>query len=153
MKRIPLTQGKEALVDDEDFEWLSQWKWCAAKDKKTFYAKRRAKGQTILMHRELIGAKPGEQVDHRDGNGLNNQDTNTRICTHRENNLNRRPNNNTSGFKGVSWCKGRKKWVSQIKVLGYAFTLGRFLTREEAARAYDSAVRKYFGEFAHLNFP
>ena len=158
MKEIPLTQGKVALVDDDDFEWLSQFKWYAVKFGRTFYAVRQAprvngKQRTIWMHREVLGLKPGDpRVDHRDGDGLNNQRMNLREATHRQNMMNSRGRSGSSRFKGVDWDKRAKKWRARISVNGKKKHLGYFIDEEEAARAYDEKAKKIFGEFARVNF-
>lgn len=157
MKQIPLTQGKFALVDDEDFEELSKVKWRANKGGNTFYAIRSVYfdfiSKSFLMHREILGLNYSEfHVDHIDGNGLNNQRSNLRICTHRENMMNRATNkNSTSHYKGVSWARDRKKWRAEIEVDAKRIKIGCFETEKYAARAYNEAAIKYHGEFARLN--
>lgn len=158
MKQIPLTQGKFALVDDEDFEWLSQWKWCAQKAGENIYAVRDGKfkdgfHQTIRMHRAILDlTDPSIFCDHVDGNGLNNQRDNLRRCCHAENsrniNLSKR---NKSGFKGVSWYKSTSKWVAMVRVNGKGVHLGYFSDIADAARAYNEAALKHHGNFANLN--
>lgn len=161
MKQIKLTHGKVALVDDADFDWLNQWKWYAHQHRNTWYASRyfRYVGggkTTIKMHREILGLKIGARglSDHRDGNGLNNQRSNLRICTAAENSQNRKPKKNTSSkFKGVSWHKGEGKWVVCIQHQKKMMSLGYFKDETKAARAYDKKAKELFGEFAWLNFP
>jgi len=152
LRRIKLTQGKFALVDDEDFEWLSQWKWYAQKSCNIFYAKthiyKNDKRTTIGMHSLLLNAK---QIDHKDGNGLNNQKENLRACTHSQNQMNMRPIGGSSKYKGVCWYKRYKKWRSQIRVNGKKIHLGYFDSEEDAAGAYDDAAKIIFGEFARFN--
>ena len=105
------------------------------------------------MHREIMLPKPRQEIDHQDGNGLNNQKFNLRICSHAQNMQSRGlPRNNKSGYKGVYWCKREKRWISLIGVGGNQKTLGRFFCIIRAAKAYDSAAEKYFGEFACTNF-
>jgi hypothetical protein len=155
LKEIPLSQGKVALVDEADYEYLSQWKWYANKSRHTWYA-RRNEGKypfrkTIRMHRAIVNASDNELVDHRDGNGLNNSRKNIRVCSLAENNRNcRLRKDNTTGFKGV--YKSGKKWQSYIRYQGDMICLGTFLTPEEAARTYDAKARELFGDFAKTNY-
>ena len=159
MKTIELTQNQVALVDDEDFEWLNQWKWRAVWDSGThsFYAMRtapRVEGKRSLgMHRLILGLGPGEMGDHEDHDTLNNQRYNLRRCTNAQNQANgRKRRDNTSGSRGVHWRKAVHKWVVQIKVSGRFIHLGYFDDITAAARAYDAAARQHFGEFACCNF-
>jgi hypothetical protein len=158
-RSIPLSQGLFAIVDAADFEKLSAYKWSAKVQGDTAYAFRanRARGDgpaTIKMHRVVIGALPGQEVDHRDGNGLNNTRANLRIATHSQNGANDGPSrHNTSGYKGVSRDRQRGNWAAEIRFERRRYHLGRFDTVEEAARAYDAAARRLHGEFAWLNFP
>lgn len=157
MKEIPLTHGLVALVDDEDFEWLSQWRWAARKGRNTFYAMRQVGkypfDKNVHMHREIMQTPNGMVTDHIDKNGCNNQRSNLRVCTDTQNKANRgKQCNNTSGFKGVTWNKYEGRWVSKIEVSGKTLSLGYFSDPEIAARAYDEAAKKYHGEFANLNF-
>jgi hypothetical protein len=144
MKLIPLTQGLFAMVDDQDFAYLSQFKWRAHKSGRTTYARREINGtkKSILLHRELLGSAPGD-IAHADHNGLNNQRGNISIVTHKENAGDRRdlPSNNTSGVWGVSMCKyvGVRgttiKWRAKPYIGGKCVHLGMFNTLEEAAMA------------------
>lgn len=150
MKSIPLTQGKIALVDDGDFEWLNQWKWCCSGDG---YAKRLDVGRkTILMHRIIAETPAGMDTDHINGDTLDNRRENLRVCSHHQNTQNRGINrNNVSGKKGVYWRKDMEKWRVVIKVNYQPIHVGYFDDLEEASRAYDEAAKKYRGEFARLN--
>jgi hypothetical protein len=154
-KIIPLSQGKVAIVDDADFEWLSQWKWHYAKGyavrNEGIYPDRR----TVYMHDKIMNPPDGMEVDHvKTGDNLNNQRYNLRICTRGQNMANTRVRAiNTSGYKGVTWNKDHGRWQPQIKVNGKRKYLGFCDTAEDAAHVYDEAARKYFGEFAKLNFP
>lgn len=162
MKTIPLSKGKVALVDDQDFEWLSQWPWAALKSKRrwvtpVWYATRHStwKGPTKYMHREIAiraGMPNARYYDHKDGNGLNNQRSNIRPCSQTQNNGNqsKRPGC-TSRFKGVSWFWRTRKWVVRLKHKGKVYCLGYYHDEQEAAKVYDSAARVHFGEFAKLN--
>jgi hypothetical protein len=157
MRTISLTQGKTALVDDADFEWLSQWKWCARKNHAAWYALRNSslktgKARTILMHREISNPPLGMETDHKDHNGLNNQRHNLRVATHAQNMYNQRKRKGTSRFKGVCWHRNRHKWGAHIRIGVRRIHLGYFVSEVEAAQAYDQAARKHFGEFASLNF-
>ena len=155
MKEIKLTQDKIALVDDEDFEYLNQFKWYAGKSINTFYACRRLGKTEIRMHREIMKTQLenniGKLIDHKDGNGLNNQKNNLRTCTISENNKNRHTINNSSGYLGVSLSKRRKKWLAQIKNNKKVIYLGYFKDKKDAAKAYNEAAIKYHGEFASPN--
>ena len=154
MKTIPLTQGHVALVDDEDFEGLSRYNWHARKDKQTFYAARGTLrggvARTIMMHVAISGIK---NVDHIDGNGLNNQRSNLRPASASQQAANRKKSNrNSSKYKGVSWNKRLKKWMAQIKPPNKKqIYLGLFDNEELAARAYNQAAIEHFGDFAKLN--
>ena len=161
MKEIPLTQGKVALVYDEDYERLSTVKWFAHKPigSRTWYARRNVtvgvgKQAAELMHVAVIGTVPsGYRIDHEDGDGLNNVRNNLRLATHSQNmhNLKRIRLNSSSGFHGVSKRGGR--WWVRIQANGNRVDLGVFENKEAGARAYDAAARKYFKEFARYNFP
>jgi len=160
-KQIPLTQNQVALVDDSDYERLSQFKWYAWKpgNRRTFYAVRgialpNGKRGVSYMHREIVNAPSGEAVDHRDGNGINNQRSNLRIATQRQNSYNQSGRKtSTSRFKGVSGYRSRPQWRARIMVNGKEHHLGHFNTEFDAACAYDMAARAHFGEYARLNFP
>ncbi len=155
MKRIELTQGQLATVDDEDYSELNQKKWYACKWKRSYYAhaKTEIAGERILMHRVIMNAPKELQVDHADGNSLNNQKSNLRLCTKSQNCMNSQiRSDNTSGYKGVSWDEERRKWRVLIIKNGRNIRLGRFFCLIKAAKTYDVAARKYFGEFANTNF-
>jgi hypothetical protein len=153
MKEIPLTQGQVAIVDDGDFEWLSQWKWKAftATAMKTAYAYR-SKKRVILMHRAIMGEPTGKVVDHINHDTLDNRRDNLRTCTWRESNFNRlRQSNNRSGYIGVFWDKWHNRWKAMITVDGKQVRLGSFKDAVSAARARDAAIKRLHGDFAVLN--
>lgn len=148
MKKIKLTQGKYALVDDADFEWLNQYRWCAYFNGYNWYAQRTP---NIKMHRVILGYKGKHQVDHIDGRGLNNQRKNLRICTHSQNGMNRgKQKNNTSGYKGVSRHKKAEKWQASIKLHRKLIYLGIFKSKKEAKIAYEKAAEKLHGDFRKI---
>lgn len=158
-KLIELTQGKQAIVDDEDFEWLNQWKWYAHKDKKTWYARRsygpRIERKSINMHTFIMGLNQGQKVDHRNNNGLDNRRDNLRECTNSQNatNSTKRKGNFTSRYKGVSWDKRDKNWRAQIMVDYKKKRIGNFDNEIDAAKAYDRFAIELHGEYASINFP
>ena len=156
MKQIPLTQGKYAIVDDEDFEYLNQWKWRVGT---SGYATRTVQGKndlgarvsrSLIMHRVIMNAKKGEFIDHVDTDRLNNRKNNLRFCSSSQNSMNR-SKKSKSKFKGVSWHKRDKRWRAEIKVDGIRIHLGYYVNAIEAVSAYDQAAKKYFGEFAKTN--
>ena len=157
MKEIILSQGKVALVDDEDYEYLNQWKWCAVKARKTYYANRSVllsgEKKTIFMHRLIMNTPAGLETDHADGNGLNNIRSNLRIATRQQNTFNRRASISKSKYTGVYvWYKhGRRYIKAMIHQDGRNVSLGNYPTEEEAALAYNEAALKYRGEYARLN--
>lgn len=151
MKEIKLTQGKVALVDDEDFERINQWKWFAAKSGNTFYAKRFG---NIRMHRVVMGitSKHTQIIDHANGDGLDNRKGNLRICSNRENSANRRSaKNSSSKYLGVCYEKKRGKWVARITANKKVLRIGYFKTEENAATAYNIFAERLHGKFARLN--
>lgn len=153
MKEIPLTKGKVAIVSDEDYEELSKYNWHAKVGNKTFYAMRSIKTgvnkqKNIFMHRVIMQTPKDMVTDHIDGNGLNNQRENLRLCTHSENLRNRKKNtNNTSGYKGVCWNKVYKKWQAQLCFNSKVMNLGCFLEKEDAYKAYCEASEKYHKDY------
>jgi hypothetical protein len=153
MREIPLTQGKVALVDDADFEWLSQWKWHADTGGSGLWYARGGPSSGDYMHRIILSAPRGISVDHRDLDGLNNRRSNLRLATRNDNQHNRGPmSGSTSKFVGVSWDSTRDMWRAQICNSGRNFALGRFRSEVEAAKSYDRAARRLHGEFARCNF-
>jgi len=151
MKVIELTQYKFALVDDADYDALAAVKWCANTQPHTTYAVRGSEGRTVQMHRLITAAPKGVQVDHINGDGLDNRRDNLRLCTHAENQRNQRVQAHSSKYKGVSWDTRDGKWRSQITIDGRKKNLGYFTDEIAAGRAYDEAAVKAFGEFAREN--
>jgi hypothetical protein len=153
-RRIPLTRGKFALVDPEDYYRLAKFNWQAASNKVTFYASGKVAGRTWKMHRLIMNAPPHLVVDHIDHNGLNNAKNNLRLCSHAQNTRNAMPNRNTtSKYKGVCWRKKEKQWIASIQLNRKIHHLGCFENEIDAAKAYDKKAGQLHGEFACLNFP
>lgn len=157
MKEIPLTQGKVALVDDADYERVLQFKWCAMKARNGFYAVAhipKGNNRLMLMHRFILDAPPGVQVDHRDRNGLHNTRENMRLATPRQNRANSpKPASQSSPYMGVRWVPSKKMWQAKIRTDMQYEDLGLFDSPEAAAKAYDDAAIEKNGAFAQLNFP
>jgi len=156
MKKIQLSGGHVALVDDDMFDYLNQWKWYYSKSIKTGYAQRHEGSglnrKTIGMHVEIMHPPTGTKVDHVDLDGCNNQRYNLRICTHSQNLINGRlRRTNKSGYKGVCWHKANHSWVAKIQFNGKALHLGSFDNTIDAARAYNRKAIELCGEFARLN--
>jgi hypothetical protein len=162
MKEIYLTQGKVTQVDDSDFNWLMRYKWYAYLGYgKIWYAERGKyiceKHYTIRIHREIFlinNIKTSYEIDHIDGNGLNNQKYNLRAATRSQNSINRGLNsNNTSGFKGVYYYRTRMKFRAMIGYQGERLHIGYFNDPIDAAVEYDRYAKRLFKEYAWLNFP
>lgn len=159
MRLIILTQVKFAQVDDEDFEFLNQWKWYAYKHGRTFYAyranyqKNTKRAWPISMHRQLLNLLNDKRaVDHIDHNGLNNQKENLRISIQGGNNCNKlSAKNSSSKYLGVSWHKINKNWVACITKNNKFKHLGSFNKEQDAAIAYNRAAKELHGEFANIN--
>jgi hypothetical protein len=143
MKKIKLTQGKYAIVDGWNYDWLNQWKWCADEHRNTYYAKRKdytaGKRQIIYMHRLILGLKPGDgkHTDHINHDGLDNCQYNLRIVTNRENS-----NNRTNPTKGCYWHKQNKKWTVRIWFNNKNLYLGSFTNQKDAQQAYVRAKKQ-----------
>lgn len=154
MREIPLTRGLIALVDDEDYEWLSQWKWHVDEDnyvKRNVTTSTKPRRQTrVLMHREILGLKSDDsrEGDHENLNRLDNQRSNLRICTRSQNEFNKGPRKDCkSGYRAVNFYKRTGRWVARIQVEGKRKYLGSYPTPEEAHAAYAKAAREFHGEF------
>ena len=156
-KQIQLTQGKFAIVDEDVFDYLNQWKWNAIKGKGTWYAETRIidsnGSRNVKMHRFIINGNLGAlDIDHKNGNGLHNYKSNLRECKNVQNCMNRRKRNNCSSiYKGVCYIKRNRNYSSVIKVEGNPVWIGAFAEESDAALAYNDAAIKYFGSFARLN--
>jgi hypothetical protein len=173
MRLIPITKGYSVKIDNEDFEKVNQYKWYPVFSGNNIYAAtslylgggtKNKKTKGLLMHRLIMDTSTGLQVDHIDRNGLNNQKTNLRNCTHAQNMANRGKNKNNvaSKYKGISYIKycswkdktylRRKPWVAHMTIKGKFIPLGCYSTPEEAAKAYDKKSIELFGDFAWTNF-
>ena len=158
-KLIPLTQGKFAIVDDEDFEWLMQWKWQALpKPNGRFYAIRTVynpatkKYTSVSMHRLVNNTPKGVLTDHRNNNGLDNQRHNLRDATSNQNCHNGSGHKNTSSkFKGVSYTKRDDLWEAYIHLDSKKIRLGLYKEECDAAQAYNFAALDLFKDFAKFN--
>lgn len=148
MKQISLTQGKVALVDDDIYELIKNQKWCANRLGNTYYALRNSsrkddpegKQHPIFLHWLVVGEPlKGFEVDHKDGNGLNNQRNNLKIVTRRKNQQNR-IEHRKGQLSGCYYNKDRKKWQAQITINGIHKGLGRYATEQEAHDAYLNAL-------------
>lgn len=140
---VVLTNGLCALVDIADAQALNRYVWS---EHSRGYAYARVDGKQVLMHRMLVEASPGVEVDHINGSRLDNRRCNLRVCTHSENICNQgKHKNNTSGFKGVSWHRRDKRWVARIRHEGKSFNLGSFINPLDAAKVYDEACVRLHG--------
>lgn len=157
-KRIPLSQGKFALVSDEDYERVSQYNWTydrngyACRMVQVHRTEGKRTRRKVLMHRFILGAPKGVEVDHANHNGLDNRRENIRVASHAQNRHNARPRvNSSSRYKGVSFHRRDKKWRSEITVDGVRRSLGTFPNEHDAAAAYNVAAHEAWGEFAYQN--
>lgn len=157
MKEIKLTQDKIAFVDDEESPRLSLFRWYANHERGRWYVRRQSRHESgkqvgIKLHREIVNAKPGQIVDHINGNGLDNRKENLRICNDSENQRNKRiGSSNKSGYKGVCWISSRGKWKVYVQVDKKRIHLGYFENLIDAALAYNQGAMKHHGVFAKLN--
>jgi hypothetical protein len=158
VKKVPLTQGFVALIDDADYERVSQFKWSATRTKTMVYGIRKVRkpggGTTSqLLHRFIMGVADRRiYIDHLDHDGLNCQRNNLRRCVPGENSGNVRKSRGNSQYRGVSWASEKGMWRACIRI-ERSIHLGYFSDEVEAALAYDEAARIRFGVFAHCNFP
>lgn len=150
-KEIPLTKGRFAIVDDDLFEELQQYRWHFTSGYACRSIKVNGEFKTISMHRHIAQAPIDLEVDHINGNGLDNRQCNLRPCTHQENQWNRRNHVRPNQYRGVTWHKKSKKWRARIRAHGKERALGYFSTREDAAKAYNMAASEVYGKFACLN--
>lgn len=153
IKRIELTQGKFAIVDADDFDILSRFRWQLLRSGRSRYAINCDDGRLVRMHRLIMHAPESLWCDHINGDGLDNRRCNLRLCTPTQNRRNARPNaNGTSKYKGVSFNRAKRKWIATIEA-GDArqIYIGSYDFEQDAAIAYDDKAIELFGEFAWLN--
>jgi len=156
MKKINVGHEQFALVDDDDFDWITKWRWHLNQQgyavRKVYINGRKGGSYRVAMHRVIAGTPENMHTDHINGDPLDNQKSNLRVCTNKENMKNRKLNSNSStGYKGVHLHTKLKKWVARIGVDGKRIHLGVYDTPEAAALAYNAAALKYHGEYARLN--
>lgn len=152
MKTIQLTQGQVTIVDDDDFESVSKYKWYAQRRRNTFYAVRHIKSGdkyiNLQLHRFLMNPKTGMCVDHRDCNGLNNQRMNLRVCTHAENTRNlRHKRKNAAKYRGI-YMSSSGKYIAKVRFNYKQYNSRSFPTSDEAITAHREMIRSLHGEFS-----
>lgn len=159
-QRIPLSQGAHAVVSDEDYARVSAHKWSldkngyAVRKVVVVAADKERRQRKILLHRFILAAPKGLDVDHVNGDPLDNRRDNIRLATRSQNMANSGPRaNGRSPYKGVSWHKRDRRWCASIMVVGHKRHLGNFDSERAAALAYDRAAFAAWGEFSRLNFP
>ena len=149
MKEILLPQNKVAIIDDEDYELVSQYKWYPRKSGRNFYA---GTNIPLRLHTLIMGKKQGFEIDHINHDGLDNRRCNLRHVTRSQNRHNCRSRLNTSSiYKGVCWHKRDKRWVAAITDNRIRYHLGSYTSEQEAALVYNKEAIKRFGEFAYIN--
>lgn len=160
MKKIKLTQNQYALVDEEDFDFINQFRWQAIYKPNSNYfiatkADKRINGKQrhTYMHRLIMNAPTGLDIDHINHDGLDNRKCNLRLCTKKENRMNIKKKESRWGYKGIDFRDSNKnKWIAQIKFNKKSIYIGCYPDKISAAKAYDEKAKELFGEFAHLNF-
>lgn len=158
MKKIKLQSGKYTKVDDDNYEYLNQFKWRWRKLTNSLYVYRmyyigNGKYKHESMHRIIMNAPKGMDVDHIDHNGLNNQKSNLRIVTRSQNMMNTKKiqKNKSSKYKGVVWFKPIKKWQVRIMINYKYISIGYFDSEDEAGLAYNKKAQELYGEYAYYN--
>jgi len=151
-KKILITRGQIVIVDEQDYQELSQYRWYLIDGFAARTIKKDNKRTTIYMHRVIMDAPIGISVYHINHNKLDNQRENLRLVKGSAR-MHRRPSvKHSSKYRGVYWCKDKRKWIAEIKVYKKQIRLGRFEVEKDAAVAYDEAARKYYGSLARTNF-
>ncbi len=152
VRYIPLTQGKVAIVDADDYPSLIRFKWCASRNSRIFYALATINHRNMPMHRFIMNPPADMVVDHINHNGLDNRRSNLRVCTTTQNIRNSLPNKGKK-YKGVSFIKAKKRFRASIRYQGNRSIIGSFKDEVTAAKAYDKKAKELFKEYAYLNFP
>ena len=155
MKKIILNNGETTLVDDNDFDYLNKWVWhvnIKGYVERSTWARGKGRTTTIRMQRVIMNPPANLQVDHINGNKLDNRQSNLRLATNSQNqaNTNKR-RDNTSGYKGITFYPRNNKWGARLQVNGIRKWLGLFDDIQEAKNIYNKAIRQYFGEYAKEN--
>jgi|SRR3972149_10393518 len=151
IKQIPLTEDKVAIVDNKDYLALSKYKWHFSHGYAKRMGKENGRNKAIYMHRVIFGIAQGKDIDHINGDRLDNRKSNLRLATDSQNQANSRIRvDNTSGYKGVAKCTNKKKWFAQIQVNKKQIFLGRFSDIKDAVLAYNDAAIFYFGKYARI---
>jgi len=149
MRVIHTVSGRDIMVDDEDYPVISLYKWQGSSRYAIRHTSRSTGRKTVFMHREIMGAKPNQRVDHVNGNTFDNRKSNLRLATVTENNWNAKTRkDNTSGYKGVHWREKHKDYVVYINVNKKRLHLKTYKKFEDAVRARKEAEAKYHGDFA-----
>jgi len=150
---IPLTQGKFAIVDAEDYVKLSKYNWRCHIGHLTYYAIRGNGKNRIFMHTQIKPPPEGMEIDHVNGKGYDNRKINIRHCTRNQNMQNRHKRaRGTSYYKGIYLEKNTNRWRAQIIVNGKRYRLGRYNSEIDAAKAYDKKAKELLGKYACTNF-
>jgi len=146
VKKISLTRGMFALVDDEDYEWLSQWKWYALRTRKNcFYVARQKNGKTVLMHREILNLKKDQKIQghHKNHNTLDNRRKNLEIVNNRENNSNKKYHSKHGvGIEKKKDIRRQKPFRASVEINGKAKHIGYFTTAKKAQEARKEFLEK-----------
>jgi len=149
--KIQLTQGKKATVSKEDYTFINQFRWSYFRAGRSEYASTRINKKTVYMHRLIMVAQKGQEVDHKNNNGLDNRRTNLRICTSSQNKANQRLRvDNKTGYRGINFDKQTGKYRARISFNGKDYSLGRHKFLKDAVRARRAALTLH-GEFAKIN--
>ncbi len=150
---VHINGGTAVLIDDEDYDKIKESSWLFSGRYAYRQVWNKGKGKTEYMHRIIMGNPKNLEIDHINGNGIDNRKSNLRFATHKQNMANQKScKTATSQFKGVCWVKRDKKWEASIQTDNRTKHLGYYENEADAAKAYDKEAIKLFGSFARLNF-